>query len=195
MKIRYGANDYSSGIPNFVEQVEMHPGYKSTHNMHDIAMLRLSQPVRHYTHTTRVILTGRDEKAFALSWPKQQADEKDSNTVQVSGWGRVGPLSPTSKELLVTNLTLVELAECSRRWNRVKTVNITEGVLCAGDSDSGPKSACRGDSGGPLTRLINGVETLVGVVSIGASNCYSADLPNIFTSVFHYRDWIASTLY
>ena len=45
---------------------------------------------------------------------------------------------------------------------------------------------CRGDSGGPLTARIKGVETLVGITSYGARSC-RAKVPTVFTKVSYYE--------
>ena len=56
-------------------------------------------------------------------------------------------------------------------------------------------AACRGDSGGQLAQVgTNGQLFIVGVVSFGAPQC-QVDLPNIpdiFTEVRIYSDWIQS---
>jgi secreted trypsin-like serine protease len=46
--------------------------------------------------------------------------------------------------------------------------------------------ACYGDSGGPLTANILGVETLVGITSYGAVSC-RAKVPSVFTKVPYYE--------
>jgi secreted trypsin-like serine protease len=45
---------------------------------------------------------------------------------------------------------------------------------------------CSGDSGGPLTALIRGRETLVGITSYGATSC-RAKVPTVFTKVPYYE--------
>jgi len=45
---------------------------------------------------------------------------------------------------------------------------------------------CSGDSGGPLTALMGGRETLVGVTSYGATSC-RAKVPTVFTKVPYYE--------
>jgi secreted trypsin-like serine protease len=45
---------------------------------------------------------------------------------------------------------------------------------------------CSGDSGGPLTALIGGRETLVGITSYGATSC-RAKVPTVFTKVPYYE--------
>ena len=57
-------------------------------------------------------------------------------------------------------------------------------------------SACVGDSGGPLTSVDGDVTdpestfTQVGIVSWGVKFCDAVTFDDVYTSVFHYRDWI-----
>lgn len=65
--------------------------------------------------------------------------------------------------------------------------------LCAGGTDG--RNPCRGDSGGPLMRLVNGTFwQLIGVVSFGPSVCAREGVdgnPAVFTKVQYFIPWIA----
>lgn len=54
-------------------------------------------------------------------------------------------------------------------------------------------SACRGDSGGPLSRQIGEREELVGVTS-WSMGCGYKDFPSVYTDVTKYRRWIAAAM-
>ena len=53
------------------------------------------------------------------------------------------------------------------------------------------KDACQGDSGGPFICSINGIATLVGVVSHG-SGCGEAGKPGIYAKVDFFTEWFDS---
>jgi len=52
---------------------------------------------------------------------------------------------------------------------------------------------CRGDSGGPLTKNIDGTDTLVGIVSFGSADCDPA-IPSVYTNVAFYSGWVQPIL-
>ena len=53
--------------------------------------------------------------------------------------------------------------------------------------------ACRGDSGGPLFAKFGTTDTILGVVSYGASDCNTAK-PTAYTRVSGYLEWIKEAL-
>ncbi|MFM5906077.1 MAG: trypsin-like serine protease, partial [Novosphingobium sp.] len=63
-------------------------------------------------------------------------------------------------------------------------------VLCAKTRAGEAAFTCKGDSGGPLTQLVGGVYTLVGVVNF--SRGCSPKVPTGFASVAAYDRWIVA---
>ncbi|EDW54298.1 GM18057 [Drosophila sechellia] len=63
---------------------------------------------------------------------------------------------------------------------------VTDDVICS--STPGGKSTCAGDSGGPL--VLHDGSKLVGVTSFVAANGCTSGLPDGFTRVTSYLDWI-----
>lgn len=106
--------------------------------------------------------------------------------VSIAGWGHtVGPASPTSRELLYYNASIVDTEKC--REDLQGEIVVNEGEMCAfSRKDQG---TCGGDSGGPLldaeTRSV-----LYGVVSRGVK-C-ATGVPDVFVNVYAYVDWINS---
>lgn len=62
--------------------------------------------------------------------------------------------------------------------------------LCAGDFNN-RKDSCRGDSGGPLMKLVDGAWTLVGIVSYGDLGCSGL---GVYTDVSAYYNWILTNI-
>jgi secreted trypsin-like serine protease len=60
--------------------------------------------------------------------------------------------------------------------------------ICAGDINL-IKGSCRGDSGGPLMKQVDGSWTLVGIVSYGDIGCSGF---GVYTKVSAYYDWITT---
>ena len=69
-------------------------------------------------------------------------------------------------------------------------------MLCAGNAPAGApvrNDTCSGDSGGPLTSVINGRAVLLGVTSWGLW-CGDPNLPGVYARVTAARDWICDTV-
>ncbi|KAH9402379.1 hypothetical protein TYRP_016438, partial [Tyrophagus putrescentiae] len=177
-QVHYGTLQYGTGPNASVDQVHAHPGYTANGVRDDIAVLRLSVPVAPSTPNI----------AFALV-NRFQALLKKGEVVTVSGWGRTARNQTVSEHLLQAGLKIVDFDECAQRWSGAFRLSL--GMICAADEDS---SACHGDSGSPLTldsiNSGNSSYLQIGIVSVGAPTCYSNKLPNVYTDVYHYRNWI-----
>eukprot|EP01084_Bolivina_argentea_P318245 551865_1 len=66
--------------------------------------------------------------------------------------------------------------------------DITNNMVCAQAAD---KSACNGDSGGPL--IIKNTNIQIGIVSWLVNNCQDGR-PNVFTDVSVFKSWIDTYL-
>ncbi|CAI9740762.1 chymotrypsin-1-like [Octopus vulgaris] len=105
-----------------------------------------------------------------------------------AGWGRLAPDGNIPDALYKVPLPIVPHDECKKN----SIMQISEGVLCAGDFVLGGASTCHGDSGGPLyCPNSNGEMVLAGVNSFG----YECDEDiNAFTDVGYFRNWIQTHL-
>jgi secreted trypsin-like serine protease len=78
------------------------------------------------------------------------------------------------------------------KWGRSGR-RITSGHLCTSTSYP-PKGACSGDSGGPISCLVDSTYYVTGLVSRVEKECSQTSLPDLYTRVSHYREWIRETM-
>lgn len=77
---------------------------------------------------------------------------------------------------------------------RKQLLSLSHRQLCAGGIHG--VGTCSGDSGGPLLAWDDRdkVWYLAGVVSFGAGKCGSAGIPDVFSRVDQFIDWIVDRL-
>lgn len=135
----------------------------------DIALIKLPQKVESTKTIKPVKLTCEPPKNLAVT---------------VVGNGL---LNSTDKEiapiLQYTDLKTVPLLRCLPTF---PFLIYRKSVLCVIGAQQ--KSACRGDSGGPLISNTNG--TLVGLTSFGSAEGCHLGYPQGYTSIASYLDWI-----
>jgi elastase-1 len=119
----------------------------------------------------------------------------------ISGWGETGTEGETIF-IRKANTPILDNKRCDKEWkaydmsrNKSILTQIFEGQICAGDLPD--ISTCHGDSGGPLQCIVSGQKLLVGIVSFGNVNCNElngdlSQVPNVYTRVSYYYDWILS---
>jgi len=164
--VRYNTLVRTSGSTVSVSQVNRHASYSSSTIDYDVATLILSTA---FTPGTNA----------ALATLAASGSDLSSGTVVVSGWGRTTGGGSLATNLLQASLDVIARATCQSRWG----TTITARMLCAHDA---ARSACNGDSGGPLTSG----STQVGIVSWGPSGCSHATNPTVYASVGNLRTWI-----
>ncbi|XP_055910687.1 uncharacterized protein LOC129945051 [Eupeodes corollae] len=169
-----------------IENIIVHPEYRSHLRYHDIALIKLRNDVK-FTAFIRPACLNSDLR------------DLDSNTrLVVIGWGVTNVQTRARSEiLLMTNVTTVALQECNATHiaygtSRSYRSGLNEGHLCAYDPEL-KKDACQSDSGGPLQLVRNKQSTIVGIVSFGLS-CGSS-VPSVYTRVAFYLDWIESIVW
>jgi secreted trypsin-like serine protease len=156
----------------------MHPGYTFGANKHDIALLELETPIYTELHIEYASLASKDTKS-------QVGDICD-----VVGWGGITTNGGVQATILQkTDMKIVTQASCATRFRITSDMN----VLCAVDPLNANKGGCMGDSGGPLyCRDAYGLKYQAGIVSFGPNPCAQRGVPNVYTSVHAYSDWILS---
>ncbi|CAF4469514.1 unnamed protein product [Rotaria socialis] len=154
-----------------VSRIFMHEQYNSVSQAHDIAIIRLAQPVQLNEYVRLICLPG--------------PDPQESATVTVAGWGTTfknSPLATTLRQVSVKVTNNQASAAYSSSFNVQRQIG-------AGIPYSGGKDSCQGDSGGPLMYNTNGQWYLSGIVSFGA-DCALPNYPGVYTRTSAYLSWI-----
>jgi secreted trypsin-like serine protease len=156
-----------------VTNIFKHEQYNSVTQIHDIAILRLSQPVQLNSYVSVICLPGTDPQEGAA--------------VTVAGWG------VTSKgSSLATTLRQVTVKVTNAQANAAYPSNFNvQRQIGASIPYVGGKDSCQGDSGGPLMYNSNGQWYLSGVVSFG-NECALSNYPGVYTRTSAYISWIRS---
>uniref|UniRef100_A0A668RVY8 Peptidase S1 domain-containing protein n=1 Tax=Oreochromis aureus TaxID=47969 RepID=A0A668RVY8_OREAU len=154
-----------------VVKIILHPNYDSVTNNNDIALLRLSSPVR-FTDYIRPVCLAASGSVF-----------NNGTDNWVTGWVAL-PFPQTLQEVEVP---VVGNRQCNC-LNGVGTV--TDNMICAGVL-AGGKDSCQGDSGGPMVSKQGCVWVQSGIVSFG-SGCARPNLAGVYSRVSRYQSWIKS---
>lgn len=167
-----GEGDFSE-----VDSVWKSPRYSSSKLVNDIGLMKLTKPLVSITPIP-----------FAKKNLLSSIDKL--KTYELYGWGidQNGD-DPTFLRYAKLNN---ELTSAKKLWSKYGFNSTT--MMAAGKylrSEGVYAGACNGDSGGPLTARIKGVETLVGITSWGANKC-NKRLPSVFTKVAYYESDIAA---
>ncbi|XP_038603062.1 chymotrypsin-like elastase family member 3B [Tachyglossus aculeatus] len=105
----------------------------------------------------------------------------------VSGWGTLYTGGPLPNKLQQALLPVVDHAHCSQRdwWGST----VMQTMICAGGDI---KSACNGDSGGPLNcKGSDGRWYIQGIASfVSSSGCNTLKKPSVFTRDSAFISWI-----
>jgi secreted trypsin-like serine protease len=153
--------DLASGRYSAVRAVWVHPGYSTTTNRNDFAVLTLKKP-----------MTGVPVMRLETS---AKADRRGA-VPTVYGWGDTAGTGPedTLQKLAVPD---VGDATCLGIEGYAENGYTAAANVCAGYLD-GTGDACQGDSGGPL--VLNG--RLLGIVSWG-KGCAEPRYPGVYAEV------------
>ncbi len=160
------------------KRIIRHPNYGSGNGIgHDFALIELASDSIH-----QPVAFNTEEIAIS-DVPSEHI------LATTAGWGemnQVGVLGSADR-LQRVDVPLVSQTLCNNGYPG----QIDETMICAGYPE-GKKDACFGDSGGPLTVVdVNGVTTLVGVVSWG-EGCARPNKFGVYSKVNKVSEWINS---
>jgi trypsin len=160
-----------------VESIAVEPAYDNENVVHDVAILKLAQPVSVGT----IVPAGAGESALGNA----------GRSVAVAGWGLVSQNPPTQPDVLQqAKLTIVSASRCRRAYGSFDG-NLS---ICAGTPDVGRPDSCQGDSGGPLVTSGPDGLRLVGIVSFGGDVCGDPESPGAYPRVSSEASFIGEQL-
>ncbi|XP_067294580.1 transmembrane protease serine 4b [Pseudorasbora parva] len=154
-----------------VKMIVIHKDYSRLSNDFDIAMLKLTWPVK------------IGDSILPVCLPPHQLSVKEK--LVVTGWGLLKEKGEMPSVLQKASVPLINRSECSKP--SVYGSAFTPRMLCAGFL-TGKRDACQGDSGGPLVYLSSRWQ-LLGIVSWGVG-CAREGKPGVYTDVTQLLDWI-----
>ncbi|KAL9703849.1 hypothetical protein quinque_007367 [Culex quinquefasciatus] len=166
-----------------IEKVIVHEQYNATERgqYNDIALIRLDRDVGFSDYIDPVCLPVEDSV--------RKMDHTGMKAV-AAGWGYTETDQRSNVKLKVT-LDVLDHKKCVDVY-RSSRVALRDTQLCAGGKEG--KDTCRGDSGGPLMRSVDGNYYLIGVISWGAAQCGTKGIPALYTNVAMFVDWIENHL-
>ena len=166
-----------------VKAVFIHPKYNSRTIENDIAIIELKYKIKE--NFAPIHLPTFDDKLYY--------DQLAAFSVSGMGYINNSHLSPS--QLKTTEVEARSDSECEDLVNSYYGKNFpSESAICVTPIDS--NGSCNGDSGGPLTYLDEfGVQQQIGIVSYGsARGCAINNVPNVYTEVYNYEDWIKNVV-
>lgn len=146
----------------------VHEGWNPSTLSNDVSVIKLPSAVTFNANINKVALPSTDVNV--------------GDTVTPTGWGKNSDSAGgiTDKLRQVSN-QVITVSACADVYGSI----IDQRIVCT--STTGGKGTCNGDSGGPLNR--NG--KTYGVTSFVASAGCESGLPDGFTRVVEFLDWIA----
>ncbi|KAI5621486.1 arginine esterase-like [Silurus asotus] len=154
-----------------VESAIKHPSYKNVISGFDLMLLKLSEKVNPKEKGIKIIKFSNERK---LVKPKTKC--------KVAGWGKTEKQNMVN-DLMVVDVSTIDTSICRNAWGKNE---LPSNILCAGGYQT-KNGACQGDSGGPL--VCRGLA--VGIVSFNLNrNCTYPNLPNVYTEIAPYSNWI-----
>ncbi|XP_037071992.1 phenoloxidase-activating factor 3-like, partial [Pollicipes pollicipes] len=165
------------GIEKIIPHEEHHRPVKYRN---DIALVRLDRPVRRTNYVRPICLP------FDASVRRAHVGQE----LTVAGFGAIRGQGDTVRELTVP---VVGNKECSQVYRSYRTLIGAEQICAGGERDRG---ACAGDAGGPLMAMPAPGQPhyLIGVVSFGPARCGTRNVPDVYTRVTEYEQWIVSNM-
>nr|XP_029708563.1 uncharacterized protein LOC109402104 isoform X2 [Aedes albopictus] len=166
-----------------IVQIYRHPLHRFGVKYHDIALMKLEQPVRLH-----------DTVCPACLWIDPEIHFTEFTA---TGWGSTGHFQNRTPSLLKVSLKPLDTSICGTFYTsefiRGLNAGLHENHLCAVDEKM---DTCEGDSGGPLqVKLLHHIRLtpfIVAVTSFGLP-CGSSN-PGVYTKIGPYHDWILATM-
>ncbi|XP_043821468.1 acrosin-like [Dromiciops gliroides] len=162
-------------------KILIHENYNGNTQKNDIALIQMDRPIQ----------CGDLARIACLPRPGE-SPVKPEERCYIAGWGYKVEGGSPSRILQEAQVNIIDVRTCNgSRWyyGHIHPTN-----LCAGYQE-GKIDTCQGDSGGPIMCKDKYSDTYVvdGITSWG-SGCARAFRPGIYTSTWHFLDWISSKI-
>ena len=163
-----------------VSRVNLHPQYSSWTIENDICILELAEEA-----------DLSQPNIGAASLPEAGDQPVPGSVCWVCGWGTTSEGGSHASVLLKVDVIIFSPEQCFLAYDGV---GITEGMLCAGNSEGG-KGFCQGDSGGSLMCPSQHGDQLdlTGIVS-WSYGCAQPDYPGVYTDITYFLSWITDNM-
>jgi elastase-2 len=123
------------------------------------------------------VATNTNLQAIALATPSDGNFAGDSCVI--TGWGQTGSIGGLPDTLQLATMSVLTNSACAGIWGSVR---INDGHICV---QAAGRSACSGDSGGPLECS----NRLAGATSWGESSC-DPSYASVYTRISYFYTWI-----
>lgn len=174
VKVYYKDEQIGKGPSIRVADTQIHPSFDRKTRLHNIAVLRLMNPIP----------IGKFARPVCLLSKKMMLMRK---TATVSGWGNGQRLKRKNVKIIPFKVCMARLPEV-----RIREVYRNNTLVCTSGIHGGP---CRSDGGGPVTIVgSDNRVTQVGVVSFPYSCSKEKTMPSAHTRVDNYYAWIQSVI-
>ncbi|XP_055594534.1 serine protease snake-like [Uranotaenia lowii] len=188
--VRLGATKLNETGPNQrdyeVDSWLKHPQHSYTRAYHDIALVKLKEPVQ-FTAFIKPACLGVNS-----------TDGDTDTSMLATGFGTVSWSGERNHQLRKTLLEFLPLQQCEEAFGSSRRLKegISQDQMCVGTFMDGSNS-CQIDAGSPIQRVLDPdvcLYNVLGVDSLG-SVCGLRHSPEIFTSVENHLDWIESVVW
>ncbi|XP_022354335.1 probable threonine protease PRSS50 [Enhydra lutris kenyoni] len=149
---------------------------------HDIALLKLTWPLKYNKYVWPICLPGLDFEV------------KDGSLCTVTGWGhpKFDGMWPQFLSIQEKGVTILNNKDCDKLYHKVSKVPslvrvVDSQMVCAEDLDR--ERFCYEISGEPLACSVDDTWYLVGLVTWGPG-CGRSEAPPIYLQVTAYQHWI-----
>lgn len=164
-----------------VTKIIVHENYNPKSNSHDVALLKLAQPV--------LIGQGVDTVCLPDRLNPLPIDDLTKRCF-ITGWGTLSSGGSQPDRLYEASVPLVSKRRCKKGYKGIGKIH--KSMLCAG-LDEGGIDSCQGDSGGPLMCEFKGRWYLEGITSWGYG-CAFPKKYGVYAKVRYLQSWIESNM-
>lgn len=166
-----------------VEKIIVHEDYNATKgsSWNDIALIRLAQDVVFSEFINPVCLPIEDEN--------RHRNNTNERAIEV-GWSKTVD-SRLSDKRLKTVMTIIDRTVCDKVY-KIHGISLHDSQLCV--SREKDDDVCYAIAGSPLLQTVGRTHFLYGISSFGPTSCSTKIVPDVFTNVAKFVDWIESKI-